>query len=180
MNIKEELQEKSQNTNGEIFNFSFNSKALNYKSLLKGFNKEIFDLFDLTYKDLDIDQGIKDLFHGEEINVTEKQSALHHVYRDIFSENPNNFQSEELLQNCRNSIQDCIELRTKLLDKGIKNIVTIGIGGSFEGPKLLIETLTNSSTRHFNHIFLTGPDHIEFNETVEPLSTRRNLFYCLI
>ncbi len=84
MNIKEELLEKSQNTNGEIFNFSFNSKALNYKSLLKGFNKEIFDLFDLTYKDLDIDQGIKDLFHGEEINVTEKQSALHHVYRIFF------------------------------------------------------------------------------------------------
>ena len=84
MNIKDELQKNSQNTNGEIFNFSFNSKALNYKSLLKGFNKEIFDLFDLTYKDLDIDQSIKDLFHGEEINVTEKQSALHHVYRDIF------------------------------------------------------------------------------------------------
>jgi hypothetical protein len=76
MNIKEELLEKSQNTNGEIFNFSFNSKALNYKSLLKGFNKEIFDLFDLTYKDLDIDQGIKDLFHGGEINVTEKQSLF--------------------------------------------------------------------------------------------------------
>jgi glucose-6-phosphate isomerase len=116
----------------------------------------------------------------KQINVTEKQSALHHIYRDIFSEKPNNFQSDELLQNCRNSIQDCIELRTKLLDKGIKNIVTIGIGGSFEGPKLLIETLTNSSSRHFNHIFLTGPDHIEFNETVEPLSSRRNFFYCFI
>jgi hypothetical protein len=38
MNIKEELQEKSQNTNGEIFDFFFESKALNYKSLLKGFN----------------------------------------------------------------------------------------------------------------------------------------------
>ena len=152
MNIKEELQEKSQN-NSAIFDFSFNSKALSYKSLLKGFSKEIYDLFDSIYKDLNIDQGIKDLFHGEEINITEKQSALHHIYRDIFSEKPNNFQSDELLQHCRNSIQDCIELRTKLLDNGIKNIVTIGIGGSFEGPKLLIETLTNSSTRHFNHIF---------------------------
>jgi glucose-6-phosphate isomerase len=91
MNIKDELQKYSQNANGKIFDFFFESKALSYKSLLKGFNKEIFSLFDLTYKDLDIDQGIKDLFHGEEINVTEKQSALHHVYRDIFSEKPNNF-----------------------------------------------------------------------------------------
>ena len=88
MNIKEELLEKSQNTNDEIFKFSFNSRALNYKSLLKGFSKEIYDLFDSIYKDLNIDQGIKDLFHGKEINVTEKQSALHHIYRDIFLRKP--------------------------------------------------------------------------------------------
>ena len=176
MNIKEELQKKSQNANAEIFDFFFDNKVLSYKSLLQGFDKEIFGLFDLTYKDLSIDQGIEDLFHGEEINETEKQSAIHHIYRDIFSEKPNNFQSDELLKNCRNSIQDCIELRTKLLDKGIKNIVTIGIGGSFEGPKLLIETLTNSNSRHFNHIFLTGPDHIEFNETVEPLAQEETFF----
>jgi hypothetical protein len=62
MNIKEELQKKSQNTNGEIFDFFFESKALSYKSLLKGFNKEIFSLFDLIYKDLNIDQGIKIYF----------------------------------------------------------------------------------------------------------------------
>jgi glucose-6-phosphate isomerase len=176
MNIKEELQKKSQNNNSNTFDFSFDSKALNYKSLLKGFDKEIFDLFNLTYKDLNIDRSINDLFYGEEVNVTEKQPALHHTYRDIFSEKPNNFQSDELLQNCRSSIQDCIKLRTKLLDKGIKNIVTIGIGGSFEGPKLLIETLTNSSSRYFNHIFLTGPDHIEFNETVEPLTQEETFF----
>ena len=111
MNIKEELQEKSQNINGEVFDFFFESKALSYKSLLKGFNKEIFSLFDLIYKDLNIDQGIKDLFHGKEINVTEKQSALHHLYRDIFSENPNNFQADELFQDCKSTIEDCIDLR---------------------------------------------------------------------
>ena len=176
MNIKEELQEKSKNINGEIFDFFFESKALSYKSLLKSFNKEIFSLFDLIYKDLNIDQSINDLFHGKEINVTEKQSALHHIYRDIFSEKPNNFQANELFQNCKSTIEDCIDLRAKLLEKGIKNIVTIGIGGSFEGPKLLIETLTNSSTRHFNHIFLTGPDHIEFNETIEPLTQEETFF----
>tara|TARA_B100000767_G_C19760607_1_gene534986 strand:+ start:204 stop:1610 length:1407 start_codon:yes stop_codon:yes gene_type:complete len=176
MNINEELQKKSQTISGDLFDFSFNSKALNYKSLLKDFNKDIFDLFNLTYKNLKLDKNIDNLFHGEEINITEKQSALHHVYRDIFSDNPKKFQSEELLQNCKNSIQECIELRSKLLDRGIKNIVTIGIGGSFEGPKLLIETLTNSSSRYFNHIFLTGPDHIEFNENIEPLIQEETFF----
>ena len=69
MNVIEELQEKSKNTNGEIFDFFFESKALSYKSLLKGFNKRIYDLFNSIYKDLNIDKGIKDLFHGEEINL---------------------------------------------------------------------------------------------------------------
>ena len=45
MNIKEELHEKSQNTNGEIFNFFFKSKALSYKALLKSFNEEIFQKY---------------------------------------------------------------------------------------------------------------------------------------
>ena len=176
MNIKEELKNKSQDIRSDLFNFSFNCRALNYRSLLKGFNKPIFDLFNLTYKNLTIDEKIKNLFHGEEINTTEKQSALHHVYRDIFSDKPNNFQSNQLLEECKDSIEECIGLRSKLINRGIKNIVTIGIGGSFEGPKLLIETLTNPSSRYFNHIFLTGPDHIEFKETVESLKQEETFF----
>ena len=60
--------------------------------------------------------------------------------------------------------------------KSIKNIVTIGIGGSFEGPKLLLETLTSENDRIFKHIFLTGPDVVEFKETVEPLNQKDTFF----
>ena len=35
-----------------------------------------------------------------------------------------------------------------------KNIVTIGIGGSFEGPKILIESLVGSSGGKLNLIFI--------------------------
>ena len=35
---------------------------------------------------------------------------------------------------------------------------------------MLIETLTSESDRNFKHIFLTGPDIVEFNETVKPLN----------
>ena len=46
-----------------------------------------------------------------------------------------------------------MDLKAKLLQKNIKNIITIGIGGSFEGPKLLLETLTKRHDRSFNHVF---------------------------
>ena len=41
MSIKEELHRKSQTTNNDLFDFTFKSNALNYRSLLKGFNKVI-------------------------------------------------------------------------------------------------------------------------------------------
>ena len=89
MNILESIQEETKDTTNESYQLSFKSKALNYKSLLSGFNQKIFDLFDSHFHSLDINKSTQDLFTGKKINVTEDQSALHHIYRDVFSENPN-------------------------------------------------------------------------------------------
>ena len=67
-------------------------------------------------------------------------------------------------------------MKAKLLKNNIKNVVTIGIGGSFEGPKLLLETLTQKHDRSFNHIFLTGPDTQEFIDEIEPLNKAETFF----
>ena len=63
-----------------------------------------------------------------------------------------------------------------ILQNNIKNVVTIGIGGSFEGPKLLLETLTQKHNRSFNHVFLTGPDTQEFADEIEPLNKAETFF----
>ena len=41
---------------------------------------------------------------------------------------------------------------------------------------MLIETLTSENDRNFKHIFLTGPDTVEFNETVKPLNQEDTFF----
>ena len=176
MSLQENIQKETNNITNECFELSFKSRALSYKSLLSGFNKKIFDLFDLHFQSQKISQSIEDLFAGKKVNITEGQSALHHVYRDKFSDNPNTFNSDQKRENFKDSIYKCIKLKSSLKVRGIKNIVTIGIGGSFEGPKLLIETLTAEHKRSFNHIFLTGPDVIEFSETVEHLNQEETLF----
>ena len=47
-----------------------------------------------------------------------------------------------------------------------KNIVTIGIGGSYEGPKMFLEImdLTNTVT---NFLFITGSDLSEFRMKIK-------------
>merc|ERR1739841_57605 len=94
----------------------------------------------------------------------------------MHASNSNNFASADIIESCRLNIEKCIRLKQDLIKKGIKNIVTIGIGGSFEGPKLLIEILTSENKRSFNHIFLTGPDVIEFSEMIEPLIQEETFF----
>ena len=176
MNLLESIQRETKDTTSESYQLSFKTNALEYKSLLSGFNKKIFDLFNSHFNSLGIAKSIEDLFAGKKINATEDQSALHHIYRDVFSENPKRLISDEIAISCKKSIHECIELKLSLKNRGIKNIVTIGIGGSFEGPKLLIETLTASDKRQFNHIFLTGPDVTEFSEMIKPLNQEETFF----
>ena len=176
MKLLEEINKQTVSITEDCYELNFASKALKYKSLLKGFNKEIYNLFDSHYDSLNLSEQIKKLFNGAIVNPTENQSAIHHAYRDAYSDSPNNLLPKDVLDPCSESIDTCIKLKNDLLDRGIKNIVTIGIGGSFEGPKLLIETLTAEHKRSFNHIFLTGPDVIEFSEMIEPLIQEETFF----
>ena len=176
MKLFEEINKQTVSITEDCYELNFASKALKYKSLLKGFNKEIYNLFDSHYNSLNLSEQIQKLFNGAIVNPTENQSAIHHAYRDAYSDSPNNLLPKDVLDPCSESINICIKLKNDLLDRGIKNIVTIGIGGSFEGPKLLIETLTAEHERSFNHIFLTGPDVIEFSEMIEPLIQEETFF----
>ena len=176
MKLFEEINKQTVSITEDCYELNFASKALKYKSLLKGFNKEIYNLFDSHFDSLNLSEQIQKLFNGAIVNPTENQSAIHHAYRDAYSDSPNNLLPKDILDSCSESINTCIKLKNDLLDRGIKNIVTIGIGGSFEGPKLLIETLTAEHKRSFNHIFLTGPDVIEFSEMIEPLNQEETFF----
>ena len=176
MNIFKHIQDETLQSQEEIYQHKYSNNILEYQSFLRGFNKNLFSLFKSHYDALEVMQSIQALFQGEIVNETENQAALHHVYRDIYASSPNNYASQDLIESCRFNIEKCIQLKEDLIKKGIKNIVTIGIGGSFEGPKLLIETLTSARNRIFNHIFLTGPDIIEFNETIKSLKQEETFF----
>ena len=157
------------------FSYSYEDECISYKSLFPVFSKKDFNELDKTYNQLDIDTEIDKLFSEYKINTTEDQAALHHIYRSAYGEQVSNV-SSNYYEIAKSSIEQCINLKAKLLQNNIKNIVTIGIGGSFEGPKLLLETLTQKHDRSFNHIFLTGPDTQEFIDEIEPLNKAETFF----
>ena len=157
------------------FSYLYEDKCISYESLFPAFTKKDFNEMEEIYGQLDIDRDIYKLFSEHKINTTEDKAALHHVYRSVYGEELSDVNAD-YYEGAKSTISQCISLKAKLIQKNIKNIITIGIGGSFEGPKLLLETLTHKHNRHFNHIFLTGPDTQEFIDEIEPLNKAETFF----
>ena len=136
-----------------LTDYIFKNDVLNYESHLYGFTDSLFQSLDFKSKELDLESKIDDLLSGKVVNFSENQAAWHPKYRKKFD-----------------SIPPRKENKSKY-----KNVVTLGIGGSFEGPKLLIESLHDSSS-DINHIFITGSDACEFKDKVNNLNPDETIF----
>ncbi len=135
--------------------YNFENNILKYESYLHGFSPEIFEKFDLISKELKLNSKINDLLEGNIVNQSEDRAAWHPKYR---RNGPKN--SYKVLEKCINKLLN----KTDLKDGDIKkiNIFFIGIGGSYEGPKLLNQISGATFTKNFNFNFITGSDPAEF------------------
>ena len=145
------------------FTFSYKSDFLEYKSHLSNFSTEQYALFDTLFGELAVQDSIQRLFSGEIVNTTESRPALHHQYRAFKPSSEFDFK------------KICGPLLQKIKQEKYKNIITFGIGGSYEGPKLLQEFLLNPAS-NINYAFVSGPDKDEFNAIVKPLLGQKNLY----
>lgn len=95
-----------------------------------------------------ISEKCQAMFAGEIINHTEKRAVLHTALRN-FSGNPVFVDGEDVMPEvmaCQQKIQDFVSSvhsgeRKGYTGKPLKQIVAIGIGGSFLGPKIMSEAL---------------------------------------
>ncbi|MDA9078997.1 hypothetical protein N9K82_02365 [Gammaproteobacteria bacterium] len=145
------------------FCFSYKSEFLEYKSYLSNFASEQYQLFDGWFNELAVQDAIQSLFVGDIVNQTENRPALHHRYRSTNLIPEFNFKKL------------CEPLLRKIKKEKYQNIITFGIGGSYEGPKLLQEFLFNPVSK-INYSFVSGPDKDEFNSIVKPLLGQKNLY----
>lgn len=134
--------------------YTFENNVLQYESHLNSFNELLFDEFDAQSSKVHLSSKIQDLINGEIVNYSENQAAFHPKYRS----------------------ENFISIPKILQATDFKNIVVLGIGGSFEGPKLLIESLSNPSADQINHIFVTGSDPYEFKEKISLIDPHETIF----
>ena len=143
--------------------FKFESEFLNYQPFLKDFTSQHYKIFDEISYQLDLQGSIVDLFDGGVVNKTENRPALHHQYR--INQKSKEFNFKEITQ----------PFIQRIKKGGFENIITFGIGGSYEGPKLLQE-FPNKQSLKFNYYFVSGPDMDEFNSILKPLSGQKNFY----
>ena len=162
--IKEKLFSRSNKKKELIDVINFSNKFLSIKSSAFNFDAKVKKEFEKLYSILKIEDSLTKLFNGEKINTTEDKAALHWQARD-----PNSKVYKDLFKNSK-------ELKKQLKKDSIKNIVTLGIGGSYEGPKLLIESFSGPTTLKYKHIFITGSDNEEFKEKISDLEQKETIF----
>ncbi len=151
------------NTAQRKLSYKFDSKFLSYQPFLKDFSSQHYKIFNELASQLDLQGSLEELFKGGVVNKTENRPALHHQYRS---------NQKSIDFNYKKITEPFIR---RIKKEGFKNIVTFGIGGSYEGPKLLQEFTKNKSSK-LNYFFISGPDKDEFNSILSPLSGQKNFY----
>ena len=145
----------------------FKNDKVIFRSYINEFTNDLYEAFDLSAKKIGLDSKIDDLFDGKLVNFTEDLAAWHPKYRAQYNPKKSDTISNKIQQNELTSFYD--------LCARAKNIVTIGIGGSYEGPKMFLEImdLTNTVT---NFLFITGSDLSEFRMKINNIVPNDTIF----
>ena len=145
----------------------FKNERVIFSSFINEFTHDRYKEFDSYAKKIGLHSKIDDLFNGKKVNFTEGIAAWHPKYRADYKPDESDTLSQKGQQN---ELDTLFTLCTEA-----KNIVTIGIGGSFEGPKMLLEN-TDLNNVDANFIFITGSDLSEFRMKTDKLNPEDTIF----
>ena len=139
-------------------------------------------LFNLA-KDSQLESKIKAMFAGQAINNTEQRAVLHTALRapadQVINVDANNIVAEVQLTLAK--MGEFVESLTSGQWKGytgktITDVVSIGIGGSFLGPKIVSQALRPYWTGELNCHFVANVDGTSITEKLKGLNPQTTLF----
>ena len=159
--------------------YTYEDNILRYEFRNNDFTNDLYKEFDHKAMKLGLNSKIDDLLSDKVVNLTENQAAFHPKYRK------NKGFINEFIKSDNDSAPDKECLKDKALNNFVdevaksnaENIVSLGIGGSYEGPKLLIESLGHGKVlSSYKHYFITGSDRIELGEKLKKLDPKKTVF----
>ena len=130
-----------------------------------------------------LEDGIKNMFEGEKINVTENKAVLHIALRNR-SNSPIYENGENVMEDV-NKVLDQMKIfsngiingeRKGYTGKPIKYIVNIGIGGSDLGPLMVTEALKVYKVPHIDPYFVSNVDATHLAEALLNIDPETTLF----
>ncbi len=128
-------------------------------------------------------QRIDAMFRGDKINVTENRSVLHVALRAAKGEQYFSDGADVVPE--VHAVLDKMAAFAKQVRSGawkgftgkrIRNVISIGIGGSDLGPVMAYEALKHYSQRDLSFQFVSNVDGTDFAEAVKGLSADETLF----
>jgi glucose-6-phosphate isomerase len=130
-----------------------------------------------------VPERIEAMFQGEPINRTENRPALHVALRDPGNQ-PIMVGSDDIVPEIRNTLErmsafvdDTIrQRRTGLTGKAFTDVVSIGIGGSFLGPKLMSEALKPYWQGQLQPHYVANIDGTHIAEVLQCVNPETTLF----
>ena len=130
-----------------------------------------------------LESRIAAMFRGDKINVTEHRAVLHVALRAT--------RDEKILVDGHDVVPDVHAVLDRMAafaeavrsgawkghsGKAIRNVVSIGIGGSDLGPVMAYEALRDYSRRDMTFRFVSNVDGVDFVEAVHGLDAAETLF----
>lgn len=139
-------------------------------------------LFDLA-KQRDLKTKINDMFSGKAINTTENRAVLHTALRN-FSGKAVKVDGKDVMPEVFDTlkkVQSFTEMVHSGVHKGfsgksINTVVSIGIGGSFLGPKIVTESLKPYWVEGIKTHFVANVDGCHIQDVLANLDPERTLF----
>lgn len=131
----------------------------------------------------DLPQKIEAMFSGQKINTTENRAVLHVALRAP--------RTEKILVDGHDVVPDVHDVLDRMAafsnkvrsgqwkghsGKPIRNVISIGIGGSDLGPVMAFEALRAYSRRDMTFRFVSNVDGTDFAEAVRDLDAAETLF----
>lgn len=148
--------------------------ALRVGPLYASFARQSYDraalatLFALA-RDADFGGALRRLADGEPVNVTEGRAALHTALRGDLSNAPIAREAHADALAARARMR---ELVGTLHDSEVTDIVSVGIGGSDLGPRMVVDALAPADAAHLRVHFISNVDGNAAQRTLARLDPR--------
>jgi len=164
----------------EKFTVSASGLTLDYSKnhLLPETKKLLIELA----KQSGIDEKIAQMFSGSPINTTENRPVLHTALRN-FSNEPVYVDGTNVMPLVNKTLEK-MKLFVNNVSNGVtkgysgkafKDVVAIGIGGSFLGPKIMSEALKPYRQKHINVHFVANVDGCHIHDVLSTLDPETTL-----